>query len=314
MRLIRFALCVGAILSLSLVLAVEPAAARRTVVDSSITWDLTGYCSPNSAATSACTPYNLTFPIQYGGTAYSSFYVNSNGTVSFGSIESFLAPQNSATPPTPQTSLADYGAVPVFSPNFADGQGFLPINPSQGYDGNFVAVTTLSPNGFTVIWYSCINPLACGQATIDLVDNATFDANQVGQFGLVDNIIQASGLANPNATPEENFANGRLNLLALDSSTFPMYTMTLLELQNGFQVDYSYSLGALGDTGTHGYSLPGAFFETTGPLQNQTFVFRDDVQTPSVPEPTTWATMLLGFSLLGSLLRRDRRRLQLKSS
>lgn len=305
-RVLRCGLSLSA---LAMLLCAEPAAARRTVIDEGATVTLSGYCSPGSANTPDCAPYSLSSPLQIGGTSYGSFYVNSNGTVSLGSIESFLAPQNSLdNPPAPQTSLTEYGSVPVFSPNFSDGQGFSdPFNPDAGFDGNFVAQTSLNPDGFSVSFFSCLNPLACGQVGIDLVANATFDQNEVGNFGLVDTIIASSTLVGTH-TDEENFLSGQQNLLAQLALTLPIYTITLATLSDGFEVGYSYNPAATGTIGTYGFNLPTGSFETTGALHNQTFLFDSVGQlVTGVPEPSTWMSMLLGFGLLGFALRRDRR-------
>jgi hypothetical protein len=303
----------GAFAAVALVglLPASPASAGRTVIDSGLNIPLSGYCSPNTANTSDCFTYPLpSGGIQIGGTTYNSFYVNSNGTVSFQSIESFLAPENSATPPPPLTSLGDYGSIPIFSPNFVDGQGFIPINPSDGFDGAFVADTSTSSSGFTVSWFSCDDPLHCGQVTVDLLTAAVFDPTQVGDFGLVDTLINNPSTFDPTASDQANFDAGRLALLGL-ADAFPIYTMTLTDLASGFQVDYTYNAGALGQTGTYGFNLPTAQFATTGPLTNQTFLFDSNGQLvtsiASVPEPSTWMTMLLGFALAGFGLRRKRR-------
>ena len=311
---VRFALSLAA---LTLTFSAEPAAARRTVIDLGKSIPVSGYCSPSSAGTADCFAYTLSSPLQIGGTTYSAFYVNSNGTVSLGSIEAFLGPQNSFsdgipdqlhyTGPPPQTSLAEY-PVPIFSPNFADGPGFASDNdPAAGFDGNFVATTALSPDGFTVSWFSCNTTITCGQPTIDLIAGTAFDENQVGLGLLIDTIIAASTLNDPNATNEQKFASGQQAFIAQIASTSPIYTMTLTSLPDGFQVDYSYSPGATGTTGTYGFSLPTGFFETTGLLQDRTFLFNSLGQPASVPEPMTWMTMLLGFGILGLALRRQRR-------
>ena len=60
-----------------------PATAGRTVVDGGSIMTLSGYCSPETATNTPCSPYALATAIQIGGTTYNSFYVNSNGSVSF---------------------------------------------------------------------------------------------------------------------------------------------------------------------------------------------------------------------------------------
>jgi hypothetical protein len=267
---------------------------------------LSGYCSPETATNIPCTPYTLPTAIQLGGTTYNQFWVNSNGTVSFANIESFMGPQN-VDPPVPgQGSLFDYGSIPIFSPNFADGRGYFDFT-TQNYDGNFIAQTVLSASGFSVDWFQCTDPLACGPLTATLAAGLTFDPNEVGNFGLVDALISRSTLNDPNATDEENFLSGQQALIDSANNT-PIFNMTLTGLASGFQVDYNYNPAADALFGAYGYNLPDAQFETFFELNDRTFVFDSTGALVSgVPEPGTWASMLLGFGLAGFALRRKRR-------
>ena len=286
----------------------QPATAGRTVVDGGAIFSLSGYCSPNAVGTVDCNGNNLPIAITLGGTTYNSFWVNSNGTVSLASIESFLSTQNSSPPTGPTlTSLTGYGSIPVFSPSFADGPGFQDFANGDQYDGNYIADTTLTADGFTVNWYECGSPLFCGPRTVDLLSTATFSQTDFDNFtGLSFTVAQQSQLPPGTGTDEENFESGRLFLL----SDLPVYTMSLTGLADGFQVDYSYNPDATGDIGLYGFNLPTAQFEDTGPLQDRTFIFNSvGALVSGVPEPSTWMSLLLGFGLAGFALRR-RRRLQ----
>jgi hypothetical protein len=278
--------------------------AGRTVVDGGSIMTLSGYCSPETATNTPCSPYALPIPIQIGGTTYNSFWVNSNGSVSFQSIESFMAPYNVEPPPPPNGSLFQYGSIPVFSPNFMDGAGYFDFT-TQNFDGNLVAQTALTSTGFTVDWFFCSDPLNCGPRTVTLVSGLTFDPNEVGNFTLVDALISRSTLNDPNATDLENFLSGQQFLIG-QATGYPIFTMTLAGLASGFQVDYTYNAGADALYGAYGYNLPNAQFETFFELNNRTFVFQS---TTGVPEPSTWMSLLLGFGLAGFALRRKRRRL-----
>ena len=288
----------------------EPAIAGRTAVDGGAIFTLGGYCSPNAVATADCNGTALPVAITLGATTYDSFWVNSNGTVSLVSIESFLATQNSVPPTGPTlTSLTGYGSIPVFSPSFADGPGFQDFANGDQYDGNYIADTVLTAAGFTVNWYSCGSPLFCGPRTADLLSTATFSQSDFDNgIGLSFNLAQQSQLPPGTGTDEENFESGRaFNLL----NDLPVYTMTLTGLADGFQVDYLYNPDAIGDIGLYGFNLPTAQFENTGPLTNRTFLF-DSVGAlvSGVPEPSAWMTMLLGFGLVAFALRRKRRLVQ----
>jgi hypothetical protein len=253
------------------------------------------------------------FTIQISGSSYDAFYVNSNGTVSFNSIETQLSAQNSytgtASPltytgPAPADSLGDYSA-PIFSPYFLDGPGDpTTFIPNLGFDGELVAETNIIGNSFTVNWYSCANPLTCGKATMDLIQNAVFDPSD---GGLTDTIMSYGDISGCPCDPLDVFASGKATLLAQLQGSLPVYTMTLTDLLDGFQVDYTYNLGALGDTGLYGFNLPSGLYEVSGSLANQSYRFDSNGQLmPAVPEPATWLTMLLGFGLAGLAMRRRR--------
>jgi PEP-CTERM motif len=290
-------------------LPIQPVSATRTAVDGGAIFTLGGYCSPNSVGTPDCSGTNLPVAITLGGTTYNSFWVNSNGTVSLQSIGSFLATQNSSPPTGPTlTSLTSYGSIPVFSPSFADGPGFQDFANGSQYDGNYVADTTLTANGFSVNWYSCGSPLFCGPRTVNLLSTATFSQTDFNNStGLSFAVAQHSQLPPGTGTDQDNFNSGRSFLL----SNLPVYSMTLTSLSGGFQVDYSYNPDATGSIGLYGFNLPTAQFENTGPLTNRTFVFNSVGSLISgVPEPSTWMSMLLGFGLVGFTLRRKRRLIQ----
>ena len=285
----------------------SPATAGRTVVDGGSIMTLSGYCSPETATNNPCSPYALPTALQIGGTTYNQFWVNSNGSVSLGNIESFMGLYDVEPPPPPNGSLSQYGAIPVFSPNFADGAGYFDFT-AQHFDGSFIADTTLTASGFSVNWYTCGSPLFCGTRTVNLISGATFSQTDFDNFtGLSFSLAQQSQLPGGTGTDLENFLSGQQFLIALGNSA-PVYNMTLTTLANGFQVDYNYNAAADATFGFYGYNLPTGTFETFFELNNRTFVF---TSTNGVPEPSTWMSMLLGFGVAGFALRRQRRRLAL---
>jgi len=319
MRLHR--LCsVFALVALSWALSATPAMARRTVIDANYHFGLQGYCSPGAAAMDGCPAQTLPFSLTIDGQTYNSFWVNSNGTLSLGSIEAQLAAQSTYTDPnmantgptgpvytgpTPYTSLSSY-SVPIFSPNFVDGPGYASdFLPPFEFDGTFVSQTQVSPTSLSILWYTCGSPATCGQTTIDAMV-----AGPAGSF--LDDLIFAEGFAalgcpcNPYPGDDAIRAAG-LPIVAA-GYTAQIFGLTLTQLGGGFVLDYSYGSAWAGTTGTYGFNLPTGFFEMTGPLTNQRFVFDANGNLASgVPEPATWAMMLLGFGLAGFALRRQRR-------
>ena len=305
---------VAAFLCLSAAVAVSPASARRTVIDASYVMTLSGYCSPGVAATDGCTAQALPFQVAIDGQTYGSYYVNSNGTLSFGSIEAELAAQSTYsdpnvpnfpvvyTGPDPYTSLSSY-SVPIFSPNFVDGPGFASnFLPPFEFDGTFVSQTTVSPTSLSIIWYECPSPGDCGQATIDAITASPGD-----QF--LENQIMGAGFAALGCPcdpyPGDEAVRAAGVAVFAEGLSAGIFGLTLTQLNGGFSLDYTYGAALLGTNGTYGFNLPSGFFEVTGPLANRTFTFDSNGQLiPAVPEPGTWLTMLLGFGLIGLAFRR----------
>ena len=317
MRVSRLLAAIFAFITASFALSANPAMARRIIIDASYIMGLHGYCSPGAAALDGCPAQALPFPLPIAGQTYSSYWVNSNGTLSLGSIEAELAAQSTYTDPNvpnmglvytgpaPYTSLSSY-SVPIFSPNFVDGPGFASnFLPPFEFDGTFVSQTAVSPTSLSVIWYTCASPIACGQTTIDYVSNTPGD-----QF-LEQQIFSAGFVAlgcpcNPYPGDAAIRAAG-VEVLAAGYAA-QIFGLTLTQVGGGFALDYSYGSAWAGTTGTYGFNLPTGLFEVIGPLADQRFLFDSNGNlVPGVPEPGTWAMMLLGFGFVGFTLRRQRK-------
>lgn len=313
---------VVAVASLLVALAsAQPAQAGRTVIDGGATLSLSGYCSPIVAASpGGCTSVALPFNAVIGATTFTSVYVNSNGTLSFNTIAPQLLLENSFsgefataasyTGPPPATSLGAFPA-PIFSPNLSDGPGFSsPFASIQGFDGNYVSTQSLTGNSLTVNFFACTDTIRCGTETLRVFTNAVFDPT--GSDSLTQLILQY----NPAATLDlASFEIGRANALAQSNLLNAIYTITLTGLSDGFQVDYRYNQGALGDIGTSGFNLPNGLNETTGPLADRSFRFTEgQLANGAVPEPATWLSMLLGFAAIGFMFRRRKAGAQLKAA
>ena len=246
-------LATSALAGLLATMAVVPAHAGRTVIDSGANFTTGGYCS-YAAATSRqgdCNPKLLGFDLTVGNRVYDSYYLNSNGVLSLVSIKTHLLAN------VTYTSLESFTA-PVFSPNFVDGAGFGPFA-----DGAFAAEVVASTSDMLrLAWYSCLDPGHCGLQTV-----------------------------------ERNLG------------TAPSFYLTITSLaQGGFLLNYDYDAGIAGTVGTSGFNLPGVgLSEVRGPLQNRSFAFNAQGQlAAAVPEPATWLSMLLGFAVIGTAMRRSR--------
>jgi len=317
MRFRQLLVRITAFIVFSLAVTVSPATARRTVIDASYIMSLGGYCSPGAAAVDDCPAQALPFTVAIGGQTYDSFWVNSNGTLSLGSIQTQLAAQSTYTDPNvanvppvytgpaPYTSLSSY-SVPIFSPNFVDGPGFASnFLPPFEFDGAFVSQTSITPTSLSIIWYTCDSPATCGQTTIDYVSTIPGDIfleNQI--FGLGFDALGCP--CNPYPGDAAIRAAGVQVLAAGYSAQIFGLTLTQ-QLNGGFALDYSYGGAWAGTTGTYGFNLPTDFFEVSGPLADRRFLFDANGNLiTGVPEPATWAMMLLGFGLAGLALRRQR--------
>jgi hypothetical protein len=117
------------------------------------------------------------------------------------------------------------------------------------------------------------------------------------------------------------------NWTAMDNSTSPDLVITALSGINGNQLNFGETLFGQVIIGAHFGNVAGPagnvsvfwLFNLTSPTN---FITLDDTQGfsnaalyttdphPSVPEPATWAMMLLGFGAIGVSMRRSRRKTQ----
>jgi hypothetical protein len=83
------------------------------------------------------------------------------------------------------------------------------------------------------------------------------------------------------------------------------FSLVLKDTAQGFNVDYIYGPNGPTFNGLSGFSLPSGTVESFGPLQNRSFAFdaNGSLLGSAVPEPSTWAMMLVGFGLIGGVTR-----------
>ncbi len=139
----------------------DPAEARRTVIDGGTTIETSGYCSPSTAIvnSSDCAPQQLGFVLELAGQSFDTFFINSNGVVSLGSIQAELFASD------PSLALGDFN-VPVFSPNFVNRAD--PSIVAAQFDGQFVArVVSSTSSLLQVAFFTCIDPDDCGLISVE---------------------------------------------------------------------------------------------------------------------------------------------------
>jgi hypothetical protein len=112
------------------------------------------------------------------------------------------------------------------------------------------------------------------------------------------NIFAPASLTNCSVTFSPGSQNCGSQLL---DTTFyapsPFYTTVGFGTDDQSTTYYYFDQGSFSTLGTHESRIFGA-------EQFATLTVSDFVQTPSVPEPATWAMMIIGFGLVGAGMRR----------
>ena len=171
-------------------------------------------------------------------------------------------------------TLSAYG-IPVFSPLIDNTLVDLP-NMFTGLfetDTFYSAAFTSSSNSLTVEWFPCSTNVFCGPLSIDEL---------------------------PAGWTQEQLD---------DAQTRYTFGLTLTAVEYGFSLVYFYNYAA-NSAAPYGFYLPGAAQLQTagGSIDSRTWFFNSDGQlVGQVPEPGTWAMMLIGFALVGFALRRRKR-------
>ncbi len=288
----------------------SPALGRRTVIDADLIISVDSGCIYENFFV-VCSPIPMPFSINISGVNYSSFYFNNNGSLTFGSIEERTSLYSTGVPysgPLPFLNLSDYN-TPIFSPNFVDGPGFYSEIFSGSFDGAFASIASIDTNKISIDWFQCTGPLNCGPKTIEAVRGFTFGPIGATFTSLLISLGYSTGAGvGPDGLLfdlDAAFEAGKLEFIR----TFPLrtYSLILTNFDDGFGVDYLYSPAAMQEVGTSGYNLPGSSFQTTGQLTNRSFRFY--TSAAAVPEPATWAMMIVGFGLVGGAMRQKRTRL-----
>lgn len=221
------------------------------------------------------------FALNYFGGNYSGFYISNNGYITFNSGQGTF---------TPSGLGAGYSGQPIIAPFFAD----VDTRPANGGTVDYGTGTYAGRNAYGVTW------------------------NNVGYYSNHTNLLNTFQLL---LTDRSDVANGDFDIY---------FNYNDINWETG---DASGGSGGFGGTpaaagfnsGTGSfYQLPGSLqtrsFENNGsnPLITQTndnvagqYLFqvrggRIEVPSGAVPEPSTWAMMLVGFGAIGYGSRRRR--------
>ena len=227
---------------------------------------------------------SLGFNANYFGTTYSSTYLSNNGYVTFGAGQSAY---------TPVGLGAAYSGNPIIAAFFADvdtaGSGSGLVGYGTGtFGGNAAWGATWNNVGYYNDKFDKTNTFQ-----ILLVNRSDTGA---GNFDIILNYDKIQWEAGDVESPTDNGLGG-----------------------NTASVGYNAGLG--GQAGTFfqftGSQTPGAFLDggpnslvansNVGVAGRYIFNVRNGAVTPppsGVPEPATWAMMMIGFGAMGAALRR----------
>lgn len=229
----------------------------------------------------------LGFTVNYFGTSYSDTFVSSNGYVTF------RAGQSTYTP----TGLgANYSGNPIIAPFFADVD-------TQGAGDNNIAYgsgTFGGRNAFGATWPG-----------VGYYDNSTDKLNTF-QVLLVDRGDTGAG----NFDIVFNYDSIQWESGDVESPTDDGF--------GGNSASVGYNAGTGNAPGTffqfQGSQTPGSFLDNgpfalarnsnVGVAGRYIFNVRNGIVAPppaGVPEPTTWALLILGFGIIGGAMRQSRR-------
>ena len=223
------------------------------------------------------TPFALNF---FGGT-YNGFYISNNGYITFQSGQGTY---------TPLGLGASYSGQPIVAPFFAD----VDTRPANGGTVDYGTGTYAGHSAYGVTW------------------------NSVGYFSNQTNLLNTFQLL---LTDRSDVAAGDFDIY-FNYGDINWETGAASGGSGGFGGTPA-AAGFNSGTGTF-YQLPGSLqthsFENNGsnPLINQTndnvagqylFGVRSGqiIVGGAVPEPATWAMMLVGFGAIGASMRRSRR-------
>lgn len=120
----------------------------------------------------------------------------------------------------------------------------------------------------------------------------------------------AFSLQPPSAAVVTKDGGGLFDLSSLMATSFSNtagspFDVTFSFLANGVTSTETRTIDGLPGFQTFNFNRTGlSSFSFTGPLQIDNVVVNSAAATPAVPEPATWAMMLLGFGAMGGALRR----------
>ena len=187
----------------------------------------------------------------------------------------------------------------------------------------FAAATVTTTNGTPLAWQifgikSTGNPVFGSSPNNTNVPNVTFDANTATNMDIVNGAAQVSDAAPKTPSlyqviinPDLLFTELKFAVQLTDSGSFSVYLLGACTDANN-PACYTNNLATFSNTGQQdnaNYLLSGDTFDGVM-IQSSSndFIFHvKQMSYTPLPEPGTWAMMLLGFGGIGMAMRRRRR-------
>lgn len=245
----------------------SPATSRGTVIDKGETIPVTNSITACTIGIAGCSAITLPFAFDFGTGSTNQAFVYNSGVVSFGAPIPLNVPDNA--------SFTSFG-VPVIAPLFLPGPTGVP-GPYQAFTGtmtpdpNNAFQTTLPNFGPDLFIITFLNP-------------ADDDPNT---------------FLTPYIHLILDFSATQIRFEFIHGQTFLSNGVLLSELPNTTGTQLGYSLG-------NPASPQQVLNQPPNIVGTNAYQFTSGA-TASVPEPTTWAMMLLGFGAVGLAFRRVRR-------
>ena len=229
-------------------------------------------------------PASLGFSANYFGNTYSSAYVSSNGYLTFGEGQSSFTP----------TGLgASYSGDPIIAAFFAD----LDRNFGDGSSVDYGTGTFNGKNAFGATWndvgYYSNHTDKTNTFQVLLVDRGDVGSGDFDIYLNYDQILWETG----------DFNGGHNGFGGTSASAG--YNAGTGAPGSYYQLPGSLVNGALIDGGPNALSS-NSNYGTPGSYLFQVRNGQVSVPTGAVPEPSTWAMMLVGFGATGFAMRRRR--------
>ena len=153
----------------------------------------------------------------------------------------------------------------------------------------------------------------CRQTTVSYQSCVAYEGNLLNNSSITDINQILDALVGGNYSPDALWSDlDPTKLLIMGSGNDPNGVITFAQALLGPTI-LGVHFGNAGTSGVNGSYTQFYLFDFQSPTTSLTLNtqgFSDGIIVSGIPEPATWAMMLLGFAAIGSAMRRRRSRLQ----